>query len=109
MDIDILKYNEIIALHASKNVAYFWIQSQKNSIFKGNTHFAIKKKFLELENKNLWIFSVCAPQYVMRPSDTEHVPLHSKSQCKNIARASGGCKWYAPTKLGGTNGKDPNL
>ena len=32
------------------------------------------------------------PQYVMRPPVTEHVPLHSKSLCKNIARASGGCK-----------------
>ena len=30
------------------------------------------------------------PQYVMRPPVTEHVPLHSKSLCKNMARASGG-------------------
>ena len=47
----------------------------------------------------------------MLPPVTEHVSLHSKSLCKNIARASGGCKLYAPTKLGGggggTNGKDP--
>ena len=28
--------------------------------------------------------------YVMRPPLTEHVPLHSKSLCKNMARASGG-------------------
>ena len=47
------------------------------------------------------------PQYVMLPQVTEHVSLHSKSLCKNIARSSGGCKQYAPTKLGGTNGKDP--
>ena len=33
---------------------------------------------------------------------TEHVPLHSKLLCKNIARASGGCKKYAPTMPGGT-------
>ena len=33
----------------------------------------------------------------MRPLVTERVPLHSKSLCKNIARAS----LYAPTKLGG--------
>ena len=26
-----------------------------------------------------------------------------------MARASGGCKYYAPTKLGGTNGKNPNI
>ena len=30
------------------------------------------------------------PQYVMLPPVTEHVSLHSKSLCKNIARASGG-------------------
>ena len=35
------------------------------------------------------IFSVCAPP---PPPVTEHVPLHSKSLCKNMARASGGCK-----------------
>ena len=41
------------------------------------------------------IFSVCAPppppppppQYVMLPPVTEHVPLHSKSLCENMARA----------------------
>ena len=38
------------------------------------------------------IFSVCAPQYVMLPRVTEHVSLYSKSLCRNIARASGGCK-----------------
>ena len=32
------------------------------------------------------------PQYVMRPPVTEYVSLHSKSLCKNIARASRGCK-----------------
>ena len=35
------------------------------------------------------IFSVCAPPYVMRPPVTEHVPLHRKSLCENMARASG--------------------
>ena len=46
--------------------------------------------------KKMRIFSVCTtpppppPQYVMRPPVTEHVSLHSKSLCKNIARASGG-------------------
>ena len=38
------------------------------------------------------------------PPDAEHVPLHSKSSCKNMARASGGCKYYAPSKLGGGGG-----
>ena len=46
--------------------------------------------FLAAISRQFWIFSVCAPQYVMRPPVTEHVPLHSKSLCKNIARASGG-------------------
>ena len=57
-----------------------------------------------------WIFSVCAPQYVMRPPLTEHVPLNSKSLCKNIARASGGANKMRPLSGGGgggTNGKDP--
>ena len=73
------------------------------------------------------IFSVCAPppplQYVMPPPPsstlcppppvTEHVPLHSKSLGKKMARASGGAN-NAPTKLGGgggggTNGKDPKI
>ena len=42
------------------------------------------------------------PQYVMRPPFKEHVSLHAKSLCKNMACASGG---------GGvdTNGKDPDF
>ena len=48
------------------------------------------------------MFSVCVPQYVMRPPVTEHVPLHSKSSCKNMARAPGGgvANNMPPTKLG---------
>ena len=40
--------------------------------------------------KEFRISSVCAPQYVMRARVTERVPLHSKSLCKIMARASGG-------------------
>ena len=64
--------------------------------------------FLEVQNVQgaqtemtpfLDLFSLCPPpQYVMRPPVSEHVSLHSKSLSKNMARASGGCK-YAPTKL----------
>ena len=37
------------------------------------------------------LFRLCPPvRYA--PPVTEHVSLHSKSLCKNIARASGGCK-----------------
>ena len=46
----------------------------------------------ERERQRLGItdqFCLC-PQYVMRPPVTEHVPLHSKSLCENMARASGG-------------------
>ena len=43
----------------------------------------------KIKNKQ-GIFSVYAPQYVMRPPFIEHVPLHSKSLRKNMARASGG-------------------
>ena len=45
----------------------------------------------------------------MRPPVTEHVPLHSKLLCKNIARASGGANNMRPLSWGGTNGKDPNF
>ena len=51
------------------------------------------------------------PKSVMRPPVTEHVLLNIKSSCKNFARASEGCKYYVPTKLGGhkRNGKDTKL
>ena len=54
-----------------------------------NLNFNLSAEYLV---KGKGIFSVSAPQYVMRPPVTEHVPLHSKLLCKNIARASGGCK-----------------
>ena len=41
------------------------------------------------------------PPHVMRPPAREHVSFHSNSLCKDMARAFGGCKKYAPTKLGG--------
>ena len=31
---------------------------------------------------------------------TEHVSSHGKSLCKNMTRASGGCKQNAPPKMG---------
>ena len=46
----------------------------------------------------------------MRPV-TDHVPLHSKSLCKNIACPSGGANNMRPISCGGggggANGKDP--
>ena len=45
-----------------------------------------------VEEKKFGSFPFVPPQYVMRPPVTEHVSLHSKSLCKVIARASGGCK-----------------
>ena len=38
------------------------------------------------------------------PLITEHESLNTASICKNLARASGGCKEYAPTELGGGGG-----
>ena len=66
------------------------------------------------------IFSVCAPQYVMRPSSpstlctpllfTEHVSLHSESLCRSIWQVRlGGANNIHTLSLGGTNGKDPIL
>ena len=49
------------------------------------------------------LFRLCPPpppQYVMRPPVTEHVPLHSKSLCKNMARASGGANNMRPLSWG---------
>ena len=46
----------------------------------------------KIVNAELDLFHLCHPQYVMRPPVTEHVPSQSKSLCKNIARASRGCK-----------------
>ena len=45
-----------------------------------------------LELSKFGSFPFLPPQYVLLPPVTEHVSLHSKSLCKNIARASGGCK-----------------
>ena len=43
------------------------------------------------------------------PPVTEHVPLKSKSLCKNMARASGGANNMRPLSWGegGTNVTDP--
>ena len=39
------------------------------------------------------LFRLCPPPPVRyAPPDTDHVSLHSKSLCKNFARASGACK-----------------
>ena len=43
--------------------------------------------------------TLCAPV-------KEHVPLHSKSICKNMARASGGANRMHQLSCGGTNGKN---
>ena len=53
------------------------------------------------------LFRLCPPQYVMRPPVTEHVPLHSKSLCINMARASGCAINMRPLSWGCTNRKDP--
>ena len=49
-------------------------------------------------------FPFVPPQFVMLPSVTEHVPLHAKSLCKNIARASGGANNMHPLSWGGGGG-----
>ena len=49
------------------------------------------------------------PQYAKCPPVTEHVPLHSKSLCKNKARASGGAKCMRPLSGGVKNGKNLNF
>ena len=54
----------------------------------------------------LWSFSACAPSTLYSPN-TEHLLSHSKSLCKNMTRASVGCKQYAPTKLGAHTERSP--
>ena len=47
------------------------------------------------------LFRLCPPPSTSSASQLERVPLHSKSLCENMARASGGGgKYYVPTKLG---------
>ena len=67
-----------------KNAVFFNV-GVAGSIFTGQICFRWLIIFSDL-------FLLCPPQYVMLPPVTEHVSLHSKSLCKNIARASGGCK-----------------
>ena len=50
------------------------------------------------------LFPLCHPP-PPPPPVTEHVPLHSKLLCKQIARVSGGCKYILPLSPGGTNEK----
>ena len=46
----------------------------------------------------------------MLPPVTEHVSIHGKSLCKNMARASGGANNMHPLNWGGsTNGKDAQI
>ena len=52
----------------------------------------------------VWIFSVCTPHYVMHPPITEHVPLHSKSLCKNMTRVSECANNMHPLSWGGGGG-----
>ena len=53
------------------------------------------------------LFRLCPPvRYTPAPTPSYRTrvivtQLHSKSLCKGMARASGGCKYYASTKLGG--------
>ena len=57
--------------------------------------------------KKCWICPVCAPPPLSTPA-TKHVPLHSKSLCKNWAHASGGGAYNMhQLSKGGTNGKNP--
>ena len=59
--------------------------------------------------KNLHFFRLCHQNVMRFPLVTEHVPLRCKSLCKNMARSSGECSKYAPTKPGSTKGEDPNF
>ena len=48
------------------------------------------------------VFRLCPPpQYVMRPPVTKHLPLHSKSSSKNMARAPGSANIMRPLSWGG--------
>ena len=55
----------------------------------------------------LYNFPFVPPLVRFAPPVTEHVPLHSKSLCKNMARATGGANNMRPLCREGTIGKDP--
>ena len=48
-----------------------------------------------------WIFLVCAPPVRYAPPVLEHVPLHGKSLCKDLERASVGANNMRPLSWGG--------
>ena len=48
--------------------------------------------------------SMFLPPVRYAPPVTDHVPLHSKSSCKNMARASGGAHNMHPLSWGGGGG-----
>ena len=50
------------------------------------------------------IFSVCALHYLVHPEVTEHVPFHSKSSFKNMARACMVANIMHPLSGGGQTG-----
>ena len=59
-----------------------------------------KRSILRSSVLNDWTFSVSASPLFYRPPLTEHMPLHGKSLCKDMARASGGAKKIHPLSLG---------
>ena len=62
--------------------------------------FSVPKTQHHAEEAESDLFRLDPPKYVMRPPVAEHGPLHSKSICKNMARASGGANNMRPLSWG---------
>ena len=80
--------------------AYEDMEQEVSLLGKVSVSMIIKRyKFRDL-------FRLCPPPPPVRydPSVTEHVPLHSKSLCKNIARGSGCANYMHPLSWGGGGG-----
>ena len=69
--------------------------------FASNNIFISGARVKHLRKRNMGAFPFVPPVRYAPPPPQLQSTLHSKSLCKNMARASVGCKLYAPTKLGG--------
>ena len=70
------------------------MSSTDKNVFSGMERNKLTVNTAETQQDYLDLFLLSPPPPPVRyaPPVTEHVPLHSNFLCKNMARASGGCK-----------------
>ena len=85
-----LEVDDIVWLLEEFTPRGIWPLGRVTRTFTGPDNIARSYEFKTALTENL--FRLCPPVRYAPPPVTDHVPLHSKLLCKNIARASGGCK-----------------